>query len=71
MTNYKDMHNICTRDNPEIGDFLFQPFFGSILYFGRDNKWHDNLILENNGDEFEIVRLEVVPNPDTFKLEVQ
>ena len=56
---------------PNIGDFYLEPMFGVMNYYSRDRVWRDNPIVEENGDEFEIVRLEVIPTPEEFKLEMQ
>jgi len=53
--------------NPEYGDFNFLPLSGVVCYW-NGTYWRDNLIVEENGDEFEIVRLDIVSPPEDFTL---
>lgn len=59
------------EQEPKFGDMRFLAMFGVTEYFGFDGYWHDNLIVEDNGDEFEIVRIGIIDSPDKFKLEMQ
>lgn len=57
-------------DNPNYGDFSFLPLAG-VMFYRNGTYWRDNIIVEENGDEFEIVRLDIVPLTEDFKLELQ
>jgi len=70
MSKYNDYRWTTDWKNPKYGDFLLEPMFGDVSYW-NGKEWRDNWIQEDNGDVFEIVRLDIVPSPDDFELVMQ
>jgi len=70
MFKYEDHATEVRHGGPEYGDFLFDPLFGAFYYWDGKH-WWDNLIVEEDGSEWEIVRLTKVPSPDDFELVMQ
>lgn len=57
-------------NNPKYGDFNYYSL-GGFMWYWNGECWRDSLIVEENGDEFEIVRLDIVPPPEDFELVMQ
>lgn len=60
---------VSVNKKPKYGQIAY--FFPSGVCYWNGEEWMSCDIYEDNGDIFEIVRLEIVPPPEEFELVIQ